>query len=80
MRTVAELLHLQQLIWDTASDYLTIENSDEKSYETADEIDVLLQEEGLTALNVASISVRGGSVKSYYSGQSFDYPYFGIIV
>jgi hypothetical protein len=31
-------------------------------------------------MNGVSISVRGGSVTSYYGGQTFDYPYFGIIV
>ena len=66
--------------YDAASDQLTVANSKDKSYDSADEIAVLLQEEGLTALDFVSISVSGGSVKSYYGSQEFDYPYFGIIV
>lgn len=67
-------------VYDAASDSLTVGTPVEKSYGSVDEIDTLLQEEGLTAMNVVSISVSGGSVTSYYGGQSFDYPYFGIIV
>ena len=70
-------------VYDAASDQLTIGTQNEKdygAYGSWEDIDVLLQEEGLTAMNVVSISVDRGSVTSYYSGQTFDYPYFGIII
>ncbi len=70
-------------VYDAASDQLTIGTQNEKdygAYGSWEDIDVLLQEEGLTAMNVVSISVDRGSVKSYYGSQTFDYPYFGIII
>ena len=67
-------------VYDAASDNLTIGTQNEKEYGPIEEMEALLQEEGLTMMNVVSISVSGGSVTSYYGSQTFDYPYFGIIV
>lgn len=67
-------------VYDAASDQLTIGTQNEKEYGPVYEIDEVLQEEGLTMMNVVGISVGGGSVTSYYGDQTFDYPYFGIIV
>ena len=70
-------------VYDAASDQLTIGTQNEKdygAYGTWEDIEVLLQEEGLTAMNDVGIWVDRGSVTSYYGSQTFDYPYFGIII
>lgn len=67
-------------VYDASSDSIVIGSSKDASYGSADEINGILQNEGLTAINVVSISVDRGSVKSYYGSQTFDYPYFGIII
>ena len=67
-------------VYDAASDNLTIGTQNEKEYGPIEEMEALLQEEGLTMMNVVSISVDRGSVTSYYGRQTFDYPYLGIIV
>ena len=70
-------------VYDAASDRITIGPQNEKNYGeygTFEDIEVLLQEEGLTEMNTVYISIRNGSVTSYYGDQTFDYPYYGIIV
>lgn len=70
-------------VYDAASDQLTIGTQNEKdygAYGSYEDIEVLLKEEGLTSMNDVSIFVDRGSVTSYYGSQTFDYPYYGIIV
>lgn len=67
------------LTYDAASDSIVTGSSKDASYSSVDEIGGILQNEGLTALEPVSITVNGGSVRSEYGGQTFDYPYLGII-
>lgn len=66
--------------YDAASDSVVTGNVKDASYGSFDEVDGLLQNEGLKSLAPVSITVDSGTVRSEYRGQNFDYPYFGIIV
>lgn len=70
-------------VYDAASDNLSIGTQNEReygAYGSYEDVELLIKEEGLTAMNDVSIWVDRGSVSSYYGGQVFDYPYYGIIV
>ncbi|MCR5599475.1 MAG: hypothetical protein K6G33_01840 [Ruminococcus sp.] len=70
-------------VYDAASDNLSIGTQNEReygAYGSYEDVELLIKEEGLTAMNDVGIWVDRGSVSSYYGGQTFDYPYFGIIV